>query len=182
GIRYVGETTAKSVARHFRNVDALLHATNEELLEVGDVGEVIAASILDYFSKPENVIQIGRLKEAGLNFDIAQKERKAGSDVLAGKTIVISGNFSVSRDRMKEMIEENGGKNSSSVSGKTSFLLAGEKPGPEKIRKAQENGVRIIGEEEFLSILGGAASGPAAESGPQASETEREPKGQLSLF
>lgn len=180
GIRYVGETTAKSVARHFRSVDALSKATREELLEVGDVGEVIASSILDYFSKQDNVTLIGRLKEAGLNFDIEQKNVPAGSDVLAGKIIVISGNFSLPRDRMKAIIEENGGKNSGSVSGKTTWLLAGEKPGPEKIRKAQELGVKIIGEQEFLSFLEEAA--PVKGTKKAAVETEEGLTGQLSLF
>lgn len=195
GIRYVGETTAKSVARHFGNIDALAGATKEQLLEVSDVGEVIAQSILDYFSKPENIRQIARLKEAGLNFEMAGKTENPGSNALAGKIIVISGNFSVSRDRMKAIIEENGGKNSSSVSGKTTWLLAGEKPGPEKIRKAQELGIKIITEEEFRKFLseslpGDGLPGPdeasetpeSAQTRKEVQETKIEMKGQLSLF
>ena len=195
GIRYVGETTAKSVARHFGNIDALAGATKEQLLEVSDVGEVIAQSILDYFSKPENIRQIARLKEAGLNFEMAGKTENPGSNALAGKIIVISGNFSVSRDRMKAIIEENGGKNSGSVSGKTTWLLAGEKPGPEKIRKAQELGIKIITEEEFRKFLseslpGDGLPGPdeasetpeSAQTRKEVQETKIEMKGQLSLF
>ena len=181
GIRYVGETTAKSVARHFGNIDALAGATKEQLLEVSDVGEVIAQSILDYFSKPENLSQIARLKEAGLNFEMAGKTENTGSNALAGKIIVISGNFSVSRDRMKAIIEENGGKNSGSVSGKTTWLLAGEKPGPEKIRKAQELGVKIISENEFLSFLGNSPE-EAGMAKDDTAERKDELKGQLSLF
>lgn len=181
GIRYVGETTAKSVARHFGNIDALAGATKEQLLEVSDVGEVIAQSILDYFSKPENLSQIARLKEAGLNFEMAGNTENTGSNALAGKIIVISGNFSVSRDRMKAIIEENGGKNSGSVSGKTTWLLAGEKPGPEKIRKAQELGVKIISENEFLSFLGNSPE-EAGMAKDDTAERKDELKGQLSLF
>ena len=181
GIRYVGETTAKSVARHFGNIDALAGATKEQLLEVSGVGEVIAQSILDYFSKPENLSQIARLKEAGLNFEMAGKTENPGSNALAGKIIVISGNFSVSRDRMKAIIEENGGKNSGSVSGKTTWLLAGEKPGPEKIRKAQELGVKIISENEFLSFLGNSPE-EAGMAKDDTAERKDELKGQLSLF
>jgi len=151
GIRYVGETTAKEVAAAFGNIDAIAAASKEELLAVPDVGEIIANSIYDYFRKPEHIEEISRLKEAGLQFTAEAKE--AGSDALKGATIVISGNFSISRDDMKKLIESNGGKNSSSVSGKTTYLLAGTKPGPEKMKKAEELGVKIINEEEFMSLL-----------------------------
>ena len=115
------------------------------------MGDVIAESIFNYFRDPKNLAVVERLKAAGLQFSIEVAE--ASSDILAGKTIVISGNFSVSRDDMKSIIEANGGKNASSVSGKTSFLLAGSKPGPEKVKKAQELGIRIVSEEEFFDMV-----------------------------
>lgn len=160
GIRYVGETTAKEIARHFGNIDAIATATKEQLLEVQDVGEVIADSVFEYFRDSRHLADIERLKAAGIRFSMEAKT--AASDALAGKTIVISGNFSVSRDEMKRLIEANGGKNSSSVSGKTSYLLAGIKPGPEKMKKAGDLGVRIISEEEFRNMLPQAAGGTAA--------------------
>ena len=143
GIRYIGETTAKTLARHFHDIDSLIHADRETLLSVEDVGEVIADSILDYFSRQENLEGIDRLKAAGLRFSMDEESAPA-SYALEGKTIVISGNFSISREEMKELITRHGGRNSSSVSGRTSYLLAGEKPGPEKIRKAKELGVGIM--------------------------------------
>ena len=151
GIRFVGETTAKAVALHFGNIDAIAEASIEELLAVPDVGDVIAESIFNYFRNPAHLSVIDRLKAAGLQFSIEASE--ASSDLLAGKTIVISGNFSISRDEMKRVIEMNGGKNASSVSGKTSFLLAGTKPGPEKVKKAQDLGIRIVSEEEFFAMV-----------------------------
>ena len=161
GIRYVGETTAKEVARHFGDVDAIASASVDELLQVRDVGEVIARSIFDYFKDEKHLSDIARLKAAGLQFSVEKKA--ASSDVLAGKTIVISGNFSVSRDEMKRLIETNGGKNSSSVSGKTTYLLAGTKPGPEKINKANELGVAIISEEDFRQMIPGSHRHPVTE-------------------
>ena len=151
GIRYVGETTAKELARHFGSIDALAEASFEQLLEVRDVGDVIARSVHSFFRDERHLSDISRLKEAGLQFSV--ETEGAVSEALAGKTIVISGNFSISREEMKKLIEANGGKNSSSVSGKTSFLLAGSKPGPEKIKKAEELGVRIISEEELMGMI-----------------------------
>ncbi len=156
GIRYVGEQTAKEIARHFGDIDSIASASEEALAEVGDVGEVIAASVYAYFRDERHLVEINRLKAAGLKFSIEEKAVSA-SEALKGLIIVISGNFSISRDDMKALIENNGGKNSSSVSGKTSFLLAGEKPGPEKIKKCGELGVRIVSEEEFYrEFLGGS--------------------------
>lgn len=152
GIRHVGESTAKDIARHFGNIDAIASATQEQLLEVPDVGEVIAKSVLDYFGGSRHIEDIQRLKDAGLRFSIDEGPVK-GSDALAGKTIVISGNFSISRDEMKALIERNGGKNSGSVSGKTSFLLAGTKPGPEKISKCNELGISIVDEKAFWEMI-----------------------------
>ena len=149
GIRHVGETTAKSMARHFKNIDAMATATREDLLAVDDIGEVIADSVLAYFADGVNTDTIDRLKAAGLRFEV-EKEAEALSEALKGKTIVISGNFSISRDHMKALIAAHGGKNSGSVSGKTAFLLAGEKAGPEKLKKAESLGVRIIDEKTFM--------------------------------
>lgn len=154
GIRFVGETTAKELARHFGNIDSLAEASVEQLRDVRDVGDVIARSVHDYFSDGRHLSDIVRLKEAGLHFSM--EEEAGASDVLAGKTIVVSGNFSIPREEMKKLIEANGGKNSSSVSAKTSYLLAGSKPGPEKMKKAAELGVQVISEEAFMELLPGA--------------------------
>lgn len=152
GIRYVGEATAKSVARHFGNIDAIASSDVDMLLKVEDVGQIIAESIYQYFRDDFNLETITRLKNAGLRFEVEKTAEKL-SDILTGKTIVISGNFSVSRDDIKALIIAHGGKNSGSVSGRTTYLLAGEKPGPEKIRKAESLGVEIIDEQKFREII-----------------------------
>ena len=152
GIRFVGETTAKAVAEHFGDIDSIASASVEQLLEVPDVGDVIARSIFSFFTDEKIVEEVARLKAAGLNF-ISNNTTESKSDALAGKTIVVSGNFSVSREEIKELIERHGGKNSSSISSKTSFLLAGTKPGPEKIKKCEELGIMIISEESFRALL-----------------------------
>ena len=171
GIRYVGETTAKELARHFGSIEALREASMEDLLAVRDVGDVIARSVYDYFRDSMHLDDIERLKAAGLRFSMDEGSAPS-SEVLAGKTIVISGNFSISRDEMKKLIEANGGKNSSSVSGKTSFLLAGSKPGPEKIKKAGDLGVRIVSEDEFMEMLPDSQSREAADEDPGLFEVE----------
>jgi DNA ligase (NAD+) len=153
GIRYVGEATAKSVAKHFGNIDNIASASVESLLQVDDVGQVIAESISEFFASDENLEVISRLKAAGLRFE-SDEAPKQLSDSLAGKTIVISGNFSVSRNDIKALKDAHGGKNSGSVSGKTSFLLAGEKAGPEKLKKAESLGVKVIDETEFRRMIG----------------------------
>ena len=153
GIRYVGETTARDVARHFGSIEALADASLEDLLAVPEVGDVIADSIYNYFRSPANLEEIERLKAAGLQFSLEKKEGPV-SGALSGKTIVISGNFSISRDEMKALIEAHGGKNSGSVSGKTDYLLAGAKPGPEKLKKAAELGVSVIDETQFRELIG----------------------------
>ncbi len=160
GIRYVGETTAKSIAAHFGDIYAVASASREQLLEVPDVGDIIADSVFKYFRCEANIIEIDRLKAAGLKLSMSAAAQNL-SDVLSGKTIVISGNFSISRDEMKRLIELHGGKNGSSVSSRTSFLLAGTKPGPEKMKKAEQLGVRIVDEEEFRGMI---PSGPGAEA------------------
>ena len=153
GIRYVGETTAKEIAKHFGSMDAVSAATLEQMLEVSDVGEVIARSIVEYFQDGRHKIEIQRLKAAGLKMDSDAADNAVVSEYLSGMTIVISGNFSISRDEMKSLIASNGGRNSGSVSGKTSFLLAGEKAGPEKLRKADELGIRVVSEAEFMEMI-----------------------------
>lgn len=153
GIRFVGETTARDIARHFGSLEAIRDASEEDLLAVPEVGDVIAKSVREFFSNPANIAEMDALRVAGLRLSVEEAAQKA-SDALAGKTIVISGNFSVSRDDMKALIEAHGGKNSSSVSGKTDYLLAGEKPGPEKMKKAGDLGVKVISESEFYAIVG----------------------------
>ena len=157
GIRYVGETTAKSVAKHFRNIDAIATASIDELLNVDDVGQVIAESIYDFFADESNIEIITRLKAAGLQFEMGIAAEKLSTG-LDGLTIVISGNFSISRDDMKALIIAHGGKNSGSISGKTSYLLAGEKAGPEKLKKAETLGVKVITESEFMYMIGDATT------------------------
>ncbi len=161
GIRYVGETTAKEIARHFGDIDSIASASLEQLSEVKDVGDVIARSLYDYFRDDKHLSDINRLKEAGLRFSV--EEKTVSSEALAGKTIVVSGNFSISRDDVKRLIESNGGKNASSVSSRTTYLLAGSKPGPEKVKKAGELGVRIISEAEFMDMIPSAESVRAPE-------------------
>lgn len=152
GIRHIGEATAKSLARHFTDMDSLAAAGFEELMAVEDIGEVIAESIRDYFDDPDNKEIIARLKAAGLQFSIAEESAPVSTS-LEGKTVVISGTFSMERDVMKALIVAHGGKCSGSISGKTSWLLAGTKAGPEKLRKAESLGIPIISEEEFMAII-----------------------------
>ena len=159
GIRYVGETTAREIARHFGSIDAIAAASREALLEVQDVGEVIADSVFRYFREEAHLRDIERLRAAGLQLSM-EAAATPDSDALAGKTVVVSGNFSLSREAVKALIERHGGRPSGSVSGKTDYLLAGEKAGPEKLRKAAQLGVRVLSEEEFFAMLP-AAPAPA---------------------
>ena len=169
GIRHVGESTAKSIARHFGSLYAVASAGRGELLEVEDVGEIIADSVYEWFRDGFHLEICRRLKDAGLQTEIVKKDSRQ-SDSLQGKSIVISGTFSISRDEMKALIEANGGRNSGSISSKTAFLLAGEKPGPEKLRKAESLGVRVIDEAGFRAML---ESGVGAET-PLEPETKAE--------
>lgn len=157
GIRMVGETTAKKIAKRFRSIDALQWASREELTAIEDVGEQIADNIVAYFADMRNLEIITRLQAAGLQLASNEPEAAASvPQVLAGKTIVISGTFTEhSRDEYKQMIEDFGGKNSGSVSKKTDFILAGDNMGPAKLDKARELGVRIINEQEFLQMIHG---------------------------
>jgi DNA ligase (NAD+) len=154
GIRHVGETTAKKIAKKVKSLDVLVGLTKEQLLETDEVGGVIAESISDFFADEQNRNIISRLKKAGLQFELSEEQQQAGSDKLNGLTFVISGVFNKhSRDQLKELIEFNGGKNSGSISGKTSFLLAGDNMGPEKLKKAEKLGVKIISEDDFEAML-----------------------------
>ena len=156
GIRMVGETTAKKIAKRFRSIDALQWASKDELMGIEDVGEQIADNIAAYFADIRNLEIITRLQAAGLQMEDVSNQQSAVSvpQVLAGKTIVISGTFTHhSRDEYKQMIEDYGGKNSGSVSKKTDFILAGENMGPSKLEKAQSLGVKLMSEEEFLREL-----------------------------
>lgn len=153
GIRYVGETTAKKMATYFKNIDALASASKEELMEVDDVGERIAESVLSFFNKIENLEIIIRLKNVGIQFVSLNDNITTENKILAGKTIVVSGVFTIPRDRIKEKIEQFGGKNSSAISKKTDFVLAGENMGPEKRKKATQLGISIISEEEFNEMI-----------------------------
>ena len=162
GIRYVGEATAKSVAAHFGSMEAIASASMDDLLKVDDVGQVIAESIYEYFRDEANIEVISRLKGYGLRLEMDEGPEKL-SAVLEGMTIVISGNFSIPRDEMKALIVAHGGKNSGSISRKTTYLLAGEKAGPEKLKKAEALDVAVIGERDFMEMLSMTAEGHVTE-------------------
>lgn len=154
GIRFVGETVAKKIARSFKSIDEVEQASLETLMSVDEIGEKIAQSIVSYFGNPLNRNLVERLKEAGLQFSRSEEDLSGYTDKLAGQSIVISGVFEHhSRDEYKEMIERNGGKNVGSISSKTSFILAGANMGPAKLEKAQKLGIRIMSENEFLDLL-----------------------------
>ena len=155
GIRLVGETSAKILARHFKNIDALMNATLDQLTQIDGIGEVMAKSVITYFHTPENQEIVERLRGYGLQMSLSEEQLASATDILAGKTIVISGVFQKhSRDEYKAMIEQNGGKNTGSISAKTSMVLAGENMGPAKLQKAEKLGIRIINEDEFLEMIG----------------------------
>lgn len=154
GIRFVGETTARLLARHFKTIDALAAARLQDLLEVEGVGEVIAKSVMTYFRNPVTMQIVERLRGYGLQMALSEEQMSSATDKLAGKSIVISGVFAHhSRDEYKQMIEQNGGKNVGSISGKTSFILAGENMGPAKLQKAEKLGIQIVDEETFLKMI-----------------------------
>ena len=155
GIRFVGETSAKLLARKFKTMEALEQATAEQLVEVDGIGDVMAASIVSYFKNDDNRQLVERLKGYGLQMSLSDEQLSAQSDRLAGQSIVISGVFAHhSRDEYKALIEQHGGKNVGSISKKTSFILAGENMGPAKLEKAQKLGIRIMSEDEFLQLIG----------------------------
>jgi len=154
GIRFVGETSAKLLARHFKTLDALMVASIADLMEVEGVGEVIAESVIRYFHNEENLQIIERLRSYGLQMSLNAEQLQGSTDKLAGKSIVISGVFERhSRDEYKAMIELNGGKNVGSISSKTSFILAGANMGPSKLQKAEKLGIALVDEEAFLRML-----------------------------
>ena len=157
GIRFVGETTAKYLAAHFRSLDAVMAASRDELIEAEEVGEKIADAIIDYFADEKNRSIVERLRSAGLQFEA--EEKATASEKLAGLTFVISGSFADhSRDELKALIEAHGGKNLAAVSANTSYLLAGDKIGPAKLQKANKLGIKIISEQEFIEMIGGEQS------------------------
>ncbi len=181
GIRFVGETSARLLARHFKTMDALQNASMQELMEVEGVGEVIAKSVIAYFHNPVNQNIVERLRSYGLQMQLSEEQISGATDKLAGKSIVISGVFAKhSRDEYKALIEQNGGKNVGSISGKTSFILAGDNMGPSKLQKAEKLGIPLVNEEQFLEMIGGDAP---AEDGQEPEEKPRvDSNGQLSLF
>ncbi|MNX12560.1 DNA ligase [compost metagenome] len=154
GIRYVGETVAKKLAKHYKNIDALSQASLMDLILVDEIGERIAQSVIDFFENPENRNTIERLKKHGVQFEIIERINPDATDKLAGKTFVVSGVFSMfSRDDLKKAIEDNGGKVGSSISAKTDYVVAGDNMGPAKLEKANKLNVPIISEEDFLKML-----------------------------
>ena len=153
GIRFVGETTAKNIVNNFNNIEDLIKASQEDLLSIDDIGGVVADSILEYFSNPRNLHEIDELKAAGVKFESQSKQNNIISEKLLGMTVVVSGNFSISRDELKKMIEENSGKVASSISSNTSFIVAGEKMGPAKLSKANKLGVKIVSESDFMGLI-----------------------------
>ncbi len=154
GIRYVGETVAKKLAKAYKNIEALMQANHEELVAVDEIGERIAESVVQFFGDSTNLALVHRLKSYGLQFTLSEEQLQNQSDSLKGKTFVVSGVFeSLSRTELKKLIEDNGGKVSSSISSKTSFLVAGDKMGPSKRTKAENLGVPIITEQDFLGMV-----------------------------
>lgn len=154
GIRFVGETSGKLIARHFKNIDALKDATLDQLLEIDGIGEVMAKSIMTYFHNEQNLEIVERLRSYGLQMALSEEQTAQASDRLKGKSIVISGVFQHhSRDEYKLMIEQHGGKNVGSISGKTSFILAGDNMGPSKLQKAEKLGIQIVSEDDFLNMI-----------------------------
>lgn len=154
GIRFVGEIAAKTLARYYGSMEKVAEASTESLMQINGIGEVIANSVVQYFANPDNRAFVERLRGYGLQMEIGEQQRQAQSDKLNGQSVVISGVFQHhSRDEYKALIEQNGGKNVGSISNKTSFILAGDNMGPAKLEKAQKLGIRIMSEDEFLSLI-----------------------------
>ena len=178
GIRFVGETSARLLARRFKTMDALQAATMQQLMDIDGVGEVIAKSVITYFANPVNQEIVERLRSYGLQMQLSEEQIEGTSEKLSGKSIVISGVFAKhSRDEYKALIEKNGGKNVGSISGKTSFILAGENMGPSKLQKAEKLGVPLVDEATFLEMIGEASAESESATTPTVA-----PEGQLSLF
>ena len=153
GIRYVGETVAKKLAKHYKSISAIMLASEKELITVDEIGSKIAESVVAFFAKPENIRLIERLQSYGVQLEISAEKLANQSDVLAGNSFVVSGVFEMPRNELKKLIEDNGGKVSSSISAKTSYVVAGDKMGPSKFEKATSLGVKIISEAQFLEML-----------------------------
>ena len=154
GIRFVGEIAAKTLARYYGSMEKVAEASMESLTQINGIGDVIAGSVIQYFANPVNRTFVERLRRYGLQMEIGEQQKQARSSKLEGQTVVISGVFQHhSRDEYKALIEQHGGKNVGSISAKTSFVLAGENMGPAKLEKAQKLGIRIMNEDEFLSLL-----------------------------
>lgn len=178
GIRFVGETSARLLARRFKTMDALQAATMQQLMDIDGVGEVIAKSVITYFANPVNKEIVARLRSYGLQMQLSEEQIEGTSDRLSGKSIVISGVFTKhSRDEYKALIEKNGGKNVGSISGKTSFILAGDNMGPSKLQKAEKLGVPLVDETTFLEMIGETNAESESATTPTV-----ESDGQLSLF
>ena len=156
GIRFVGEIAAKTLARYYGSMDKVAEATKESLMQINGIGEVIANSVVQFFASADNQAFVERLRNYGLQMELCEQQKQAQSNKLEGNSVVISGVFQHhSRDEYKALIEQNGGKNVGSISAKTSFILAGENMGPAKLEKAQKLGIRIMSEDEFLSLIEG---------------------------
>lgn len=184
GIRFVGVTTAKLLARHFKDIDTLMNASLQDLLDVEMVGNVIAESIISYFHNEDNLAILQRLRDKGLQMSLSEEQTAGRTNTLEGKSIVISGVFTHhSRDEYKVLIEQHGGKNVGSISGKTSFILAGDNMGPSKLQKAEKLGVPLMSEEEFLSMIETASPSTtnSEEAAPQTDTKQNSPI-QLDLF
>jgi DNA ligase (NAD+) len=154
GIRFVGETVAKKLAKHYKSIDAIREATFEDLIQVDEIGDRIAESVIEFFNTPALNELINRLKDYGVSLEISAEKLEGQTDKLAGNTFVVSGVFEkVSRTELKKLIEDNGGKLSSSISAKTSYVVAGDKMGPSKKEKAESLNVPLISEDDFLNML-----------------------------
>ena len=152
GIRFVGETVSKKLAKHFKSIDALMTATFEALINVDEIGDRIAQSIIDFSSDMRNIQLINRLKAAGIQLEVSLENLENQTELLKGEVFVVSGVFyQLTRNELKKTIEDNGGKVSSSISKKTSFIVAGDNMGPSKLTKAQDLGIEIISEQDFLN-------------------------------
>lgn len=154
GIRYVGETVAKKLAKHYKTIDNLSNASELELITVDEIGERIAQSVVSFFASEENITTIERLKSYGVQLEISAEKLANQTNTLNANTFVVSGVFTkVSRDELKKLIEDNGGKVSSSISAKTNYVVAGDNMGPSKKTKAESLGVAIISEDDFLQMI-----------------------------
>ena len=154
GIRYVGETVAKKLAKHYKSIEALMNASSEDLVSVDEIGVKIAESVVQFFEEESNLQTVTRLKECGVQLEFSAEQLEGLTETLLGKSFVVSGVFEkVSRNELKKLIENNGGKVSSSISSKTSYVVAGDKMGPSKREKAEKLNITILSEDEFLNMI-----------------------------